>query len=65
MSAIREATRLRRAIENDLREQLKDFTAKTGLLVKSVEVRPIETTNLDSEFRVFGDYQVDVEVTIE
>jgi hypothetical protein len=65
MSAIREAISHKRAIEKELRDRLRKFSADTGLLVESVSVSALETTNLDSEFREWGDYRVDVRVTIE
>ena len=64
MTAIREAIDEKRALENGLREQLRAFSKNTGLLVESIDIVAIETSTMESEFKEYGGYQVELVIRV-
>ncbi len=64
ITAVQEAQIAKREIERYLCAEFVQFSKNTGLLISGIDVEATETTSLNDEFRKYGAYRVEVQVTI-
>jgi len=62
--AIVAARKHKHEIQAELWGMLVKFTEDTGLVVSSIDVFPVETTSHGDSDRMYGTYEVQVNVTV-
>ena len=62
--AIIEARKRKHELQAELWNMLITFTNDTGLVVSSIDVCPVETTSHGDSDRMYGTYEVEVNVTV-
>ncbi len=62
--AIVEARKYKHEIQAELWGMLVKFTEDTGLVISSIDVSPVETTSHGDSGRVYGGYDIQVNVTV-